>query len=220
MIKGAPKMPSPILVGKQLYVINDGGILTCVNAISGDVEWRERIGGEFSASPTMANGLIYLSNREGKTTVIKPDNKLNIVAENNWMALHIWRQSHPTKILFAQIRKRTLPDRKVENRLELLFSKARKDIPCWLLRKGCQPAIELLSQVIDYFDFFFGKILFFKRISFKIKQLEICEITAKAKFPLLINHHITPNDQVLTHEPAKCGDSPKSGLLFLIPLFS
>ena len=43
---------------------------------------EKRIGGEFSASPTLANGLIYLSNREGKTTVIKPDNKLNIVAEN------------------------------------------------------------------------------------------------------------------------------------------
>ena len=82
MIKGAPKMPSPILVDKQLYVMNDGGILTCVDAISGDVEWRERVGGEFSASPTYANGLLYFSDREGKTTVVKPGRELNIVAEN------------------------------------------------------------------------------------------------------------------------------------------
>ena len=82
MIKGAPKMPSPILVDKQLYVMNDGGILTCADAISGDVEWRERVGGEFSASPTYANGLLYFSDREGKTTVVKPGSKLNIVAEN------------------------------------------------------------------------------------------------------------------------------------------
>ena len=82
MIKGAPKMPSPILVGKQLYVINDGGILTCVNAISGDLIWRERIGGEFSASPTYANGLLYFSNRDGKTIVIKPGKELNVIAEN------------------------------------------------------------------------------------------------------------------------------------------
>ena len=82
MIKGAPKMPSPILVDKQLYVMNDGGILTCVDAISGDVEWRERVGGEFSASPTYANGLLYFSDRECKTTVVKPGSKLNIVAEN------------------------------------------------------------------------------------------------------------------------------------------
>lgn len=82
MIKGAPKMPSPILVGKKLYVINDGGILTCVNAISGDLIWRERIGGEFSASPTYANGLLYFSNRDGKTIVIKPGKELNVIAEN------------------------------------------------------------------------------------------------------------------------------------------
>ena len=82
MIKGAPKMPSPILVDKQLYVMNDGGILTCVDAVSGDVEWRERVGGEFSASPTYANGLLYFSDREGKTTVVKPGSELNIVAEN------------------------------------------------------------------------------------------------------------------------------------------
>ena len=82
MIKGAPKMPSPILVDKQLYVMNDGGILTCADAISGDVEWRERVGGEFSASPTYANGLLYFSDREGKTTVVKPGSELNIVAEN------------------------------------------------------------------------------------------------------------------------------------------
>lgn len=82
MTKGAPKMPSPILVDKQLYVMNDGGILTCADAISGDVKWRERLGGEFSASPTYANGLLYFSDREGKTTVVKPGSELNIVAEN------------------------------------------------------------------------------------------------------------------------------------------
>ncbi len=82
MIKGAPKMPSPVLVGQQLYVINDGGILTCIHAISGEVEWRERIGGEFSSSPIYANGLLYFSDRGGKTTVIKPDNQLNLVAVN------------------------------------------------------------------------------------------------------------------------------------------
>ena len=82
MTKGAPKMPSPILVGKQLYVVNDGGILSCVNAITGELAWRERLDGEFSASPTYANGLIYFSDRTGKTTVIKPGQQLNIVSEN------------------------------------------------------------------------------------------------------------------------------------------
>ncbi|MDA8775752.1 PQQ-binding-like beta-propeller repeat protein, partial [Opitutales bacterium] len=82
MTKGAPKMPSPILVKDQLYVINDGGILSCANAITGELAWRERLDGEFSASPTYANGLIYLSDRAGKTTVIRPGEELNIISEN------------------------------------------------------------------------------------------------------------------------------------------
>nr|ADD93709.1 pyrrolo quinoline quinone [uncultured marine bacterium MedDCM-OCT-S05-C109] len=82
MTKGAPKMPSPILVGEQLYVVNDGGILSVVNAKTGELDWRERLDGEFSASPTYANGLLYLSDQAGKTMVIRPGKSLQIIAEN------------------------------------------------------------------------------------------------------------------------------------------
>ena len=82
MTKGGPKMPSPLLIKNELYVINDGGILTCVDAKSGDLHWRERLGGEFSASPTYANGMIYLSDRSGKTTVIRPGKSLQVISEN------------------------------------------------------------------------------------------------------------------------------------------
>ena len=82
MTKGAPKIPSPTLIGNELYVINDGGILSCVDALSGELRWRERLDGEFSASPTYANGLLYLSDRAGKTTVIRPGKSLQIIAEN------------------------------------------------------------------------------------------------------------------------------------------
>ena len=82
MTKGAPRIPSPILVGNQLYVVNDGGILSCVNAQTGDLNWRERLDGEFNASPILANGLLYLSDRAGKTTVIRPGKSLQIISEN------------------------------------------------------------------------------------------------------------------------------------------
>ena len=82
MTKGAPKMPSPILVGEQLYEVNDGGILTVVKAKTGELDWRERLDGEISASPTYANGLLYLSDQAGKTTVIRPGKSLQIIAEN------------------------------------------------------------------------------------------------------------------------------------------
>jgi outer membrane protein assembly factor BamB len=82
MTKGAPKIPSPTLIGNELYVINDGGILSCVDALSGELRWRERLDGEFSASPIYANGLLYLSDRAGKTTVIRPGKSLQILSEN------------------------------------------------------------------------------------------------------------------------------------------
>jgi outer membrane protein assembly factor BamB len=82
MTKGAPRIPSPILIGQQLYVVNDGGILSVVNAQTGELNWRERLDGEFSASPTYANGLLYLADRAGKTTVIRPGKTLDIVSEN------------------------------------------------------------------------------------------------------------------------------------------
>jgi len=77
-----PKMPSPILVGKELYVVNDGGILTCVDALTGDLHWRERLDGEFSSSPTYAGGLLYFSDQAGVTTVIKPAKTFNVVSKN------------------------------------------------------------------------------------------------------------------------------------------
>ena len=77
-----PKMPSPILVGKELYVINDGGILTCVDALTGDLHWRERLDGEFSSSPTYAGGLLYFSDQAGVTTIIKPAKTIKVVSKN------------------------------------------------------------------------------------------------------------------------------------------
>ena len=63
---------------------SDRGIGRCLDAKTGEVKWTERIGGNFSASPVLANGLIYLQSEQGDTTVIeaKPDFKL--VAKNTF----------------------------------------------------------------------------------------------------------------------------------------
>ena len=80
--KGAPTMPSPLLVGNDLYFVNDGGIFTCVDAQTGAEIYRERLGGNFSSSPTLADGRIYVHNREGLTTVIKPGRKFEVLEKN------------------------------------------------------------------------------------------------------------------------------------------
>jgi outer membrane protein assembly factor BamB len=53
-----------------------------VDAVSGTQHWQERIGGNFSASPTLADGKIFLLDEDGKTTVIAPGKKYEVLATN------------------------------------------------------------------------------------------------------------------------------------------
>jgi outer membrane protein assembly factor BamB len=82
--KGAPTMVSPILVEDELYFLSDsGGMLTCVDAHSGKEHYRERLGGNHSASPIFADGRLYIPNREGITTVVKPGRTYEALATNS-----------------------------------------------------------------------------------------------------------------------------------------
>jgi outer membrane protein assembly factor BamB len=80
--RGAPLTPSPLLVGDELYVVNDRGILTCIAATSGETHWQERIGGNYSASPVFADGRIYFQSEEGKTTVVEPGIEFRALSTN------------------------------------------------------------------------------------------------------------------------------------------
>lgn len=68
--RGVPLTPSPLLVGDELYIVSDDGIATCLDATTGAPHWRNRLRGNFSASPVYAAGRIYLLDEEGRTTVI------------------------------------------------------------------------------------------------------------------------------------------------------
>lgn len=77
-----PQKPSLMLVGQELFFVSDGGIATCVDALTGEQRWQERFRGQYSASPLYANGRIYWFNHEGQTTVIAPSRELKPLAEN------------------------------------------------------------------------------------------------------------------------------------------
>ena len=80
--RGAPLTPSPIVVGDQLFVVNDTGIATCVDAKTGTIQWQQRLGGNYSASPIYAEGRIYFPSEEGVTTVIEPGTTFKRLAVN------------------------------------------------------------------------------------------------------------------------------------------
>jgi outer membrane protein assembly factor BamB len=75
-------MASPLLAGRDLYLISDDGILTCVDARSGDILGKLRAGGHYAASPVYAEGRLYCFSREGKTMVIRAGRELTVLAEN------------------------------------------------------------------------------------------------------------------------------------------
>ncbi len=70
--RGAPLNPSPLLVGEELYVVADNGVVSCFNARTGVPHWQKRIGGNFSASLLFAHSCIYMLDENGKTFVIEP----------------------------------------------------------------------------------------------------------------------------------------------------
>lgn len=80
--RGAPLTPSPLIVGAEFYMVNDGGIATCLDAASGTVIWQQRLGGTYSASPVFADGRIYFPAEQGVTTVIAPGREFRRLATN------------------------------------------------------------------------------------------------------------------------------------------
>ncbi len=80
-----PEVPTPIYYKGCVYMIKNGGIITCVNAESGKVLYRERLGasGPYLSSPIVANGNIYIPSNNGVISVIKAGDKLEILAQND-----------------------------------------------------------------------------------------------------------------------------------------
>lgn len=81
-LKGVPNKPTPMVIGKELYLVSDDGIVTCLDAVTGDEIWKERLGGAYSASPLFVDEHLYLFSHTGDITVLKPGRTLNILAKS------------------------------------------------------------------------------------------------------------------------------------------
>lgn len=82
--KGCAYVPSPIIAGNGKYflVVSDGGIASCFEAADGTRHWMERIGPHYSASAVEADGLVHFLSDRGVTTILRPGEKFEKVAEN------------------------------------------------------------------------------------------------------------------------------------------
>lgn len=82
MTEDTPSESSPVLVGDLLYTLSDRGVLTCKEAVTGETVWSERLPGQYGASLLYADDRIYISSKQGRTTVIKPGRTFTVLATN------------------------------------------------------------------------------------------------------------------------------------------
>lgn len=79
---GIPARSSPLLVDDLLYVVSHPGILTCLEAATGEVVWKERLEGQYSASAIHAHGRLYYLNEDAVCTVVRPGRQFEVLAVN------------------------------------------------------------------------------------------------------------------------------------------
>jgi outer membrane protein assembly factor BamB len=79
-----PDVPTPVTDGKYFYIVNDRGIVFCLDARTGaEIYGPQRLKpGTYSSSPVLADGKIYVTNEEGLTSVIKAGPQFEVLAEN------------------------------------------------------------------------------------------------------------------------------------------
>lgn len=80
--KGTPKRPSFLLADDLLFFINDSSVASCLDAKTGEALWTTRLGGDYWASPILANGLIHGVSQSGSVPVFKAAREFELVGES------------------------------------------------------------------------------------------------------------------------------------------
>jgi outer membrane protein assembly factor BamB len=82
--KGVPGVPSPLYYNGRLYTFQNGGIVFCREAKTGELVYSGRMGapGYYYSSPVAADGKVYIASEEGVVVVLDAGEKLKILATN------------------------------------------------------------------------------------------------------------------------------------------
>lgn len=76
-------VPSMLSKNGHLFAVLDAGVVMCWKADTGEEVWKQRLSGDFSASPVMCGDTVYAINEKAKTFVFKATpEKFESIAEN------------------------------------------------------------------------------------------------------------------------------------------
>ena len=83
--KSVPHIPTPLVLGKHIFLWNDLGVVTCAEAATGKVRWSERAirSGKFFGSPVAADVKIYCAEARGTIVVLRGDGVFEQLAQND-----------------------------------------------------------------------------------------------------------------------------------------
>jgi outer membrane protein assembly factor BamB len=90
--KSYPSIPSPLVYRGVMYLMKEGGIVTSLDPVSGQVLKQGRTPNaleEYYASPVAADGKIFLVSGSGKVTVLKADAQWEILATSD-LGEEVW----------------------------------------------------------------------------------------------------------------------------------
>jgi len=80
--RGGAYVPTGVGYGNRLFMISDGGVAACYNAGNGEMIWRKRLKGVFTASLIAGAGRIYATNERGTVYVLAADDTFRLLATN------------------------------------------------------------------------------------------------------------------------------------------
>jgi outer membrane protein assembly factor BamB len=83
--RSLPEVPSPLHYRGRVYLVRDGGIASCLEAKTGRLLYRARLGagGPYFSSPVAGDGKVYAASRDGVVVVFTAGDKLKVLARND-----------------------------------------------------------------------------------------------------------------------------------------
>ena len=83
--EGVPECPSPLYHDGRVYLLKNGGIVSCFDARTGEVKYRERIGsgGPYYASLVCGDGKLFAASTRGVVTVFRTGDELEVLSRND-----------------------------------------------------------------------------------------------------------------------------------------
>lgn len=81
--RGTPDVPSPIVADGLVYLVDENGRLTVLDAESGETIYAERVHqGTHRGSPVLADGKLYVPATDGTVSVLRAGRTFEILAKN------------------------------------------------------------------------------------------------------------------------------------------